>query len=53
MNKLKADEEAGSEEEEETQELNATAEAKKKEEGAFQNFIPIEPDKNMKRIKLF
>ena len=53
MNKLKADEEADSNAEEETEVLNATAEAKKKEEGAFQNFIPLEPDKSMKRIKLF
>ena len=53
MNKLKADEEADSKLEESIKELNATAEAKKQESGAFQNFIPIEPEKKMKKIKLF
>lgn len=52
MNKLKADEEAGSEQEAE-EELNETAEAKKKEQGAFQNFVPFEPSKKIKRIKIF
>lgn len=52
MNKLKQDAEEGSESEEEAA-LNETAEAKKQEKGGFQNFVPLEPSKKIKKHKLF